>query len=249
MLINRPEMDDDGNPLFVKTHLLERAILDRLELLKDQAANRESTIEGDLVTVDEDAQVGNKRSTETSLEEPGDDNQDGAEARNAAERKDPEGEHVIRHEEQGNDDEDNVEVRIEGTTIPTRTQCTFPRKNDGESLIEKSYALRATTTPVSEANYGGNVRRGAFIATRPSTIRRYVPFRKEVHVLTTSWNYYSDVTITPKTASTDCYIDSMQSEEEDRPDVLFFGMSVKTPYRSALAAGYGLSSCDCHSPI
>nr|CDJ80224.1 unnamed protein product [Haemonchus contortus] len=39
MMINRPQMDDDGNPLLVHNQLLKRAILDRLEILGDQAAN------------------------------------------------------------------------------------------------------------------------------------------------------------------------------------------------------------------
>ncbi|VDO33194.1 unnamed protein product [Haemonchus placei] len=39
MLISRPQLDDDRNPLLVHNQLMERAILDRLGILGDQAAN------------------------------------------------------------------------------------------------------------------------------------------------------------------------------------------------------------------
>nr|CDJ94940.1 unnamed protein product [Haemonchus contortus] len=90
----------------------------------------EVPIEYEPVSVNEDAQVGNESSSETSLKEPGDGSQDGAEARNAAEKNDPEGKHMILLEEQGNDDADDVEVRIEEEKIkPEEEQEILPREH------------------------------------------------------------------------------------------------------------------------
>ncbi|VDO68701.1 unnamed protein product [Haemonchus placei] len=94
-------------------------------------------IEDDLVNIDEDAQVGNESSIETSLEEPGDYNQDGAEARNAAERNDPEGEHDIWHEEQGDDDADDVEVRIEKERINLEKEHEIRPQEHGDVSEEE----------------------------------------------------------------------------------------------------------------
>nr|CDJ88866.1 hypothetical protein HCOI_01251700 [Haemonchus contortus] len=79
-----------------------------MEQLHD--SDEEVQIEDDLVSVDEDAQGTDESSTETSLVESDDDNQEDAVARN-----DFEVGHAIQHE--SSDDEDNVEERIEEKRI------------------------------------------------------------------------------------------------------------------------------------